>query len=59
MLIRWKQTEDTPYRHVDAGTVAETEDELAKRLVAEGIAEPVAAKAERTVKPKGETAVRK
>jgi hypothetical protein len=59
MLIRWKVTEDTPYRHVDQGTVAETEDELAKQLVADGIAEPVAGKAERAVKPKGEAAVRK
>lgn len=41
MKIRWKQTEDTPLRHVDAGTVAETDDELAKRLISEGIAEPV------------------
>jgi hypothetical protein len=59
MLIRWKETEDTPYRHVDAGTVAETEDDLAKRLIRDGIAEPVAKQAERAVGPKGQTATRK
>lgn len=58
MKIRWIKTEDTPLRHVDAGTVAETEDELAKQLVAEGIAEPVAARAERAVKGGGEKAVK-
>ena len=59
MKIRWLQTEDTPWRHVDAGTVAETEEELAKKLIAAGIAEPVEAKAERAVKPKAQTATRK
>jgi hypothetical protein len=58
MLIRWLKTEDTPYRHVDAGTQAETDEETAKRLIAEGIAVVVPAKAERAVKPKGEKAVK-
>ena len=60
MKLRWLKTEDTPWRHVDEGTVADVEDgELAKRLIAERICEPVAEKAERAVKPKGRTAVKK
>lgn|GEM_PF-6489135 len=59
MLIRWKLTEDTPLRHVDAGTVAETDDELAKRLIAEGFAEVVAVKTERTAGRKARTATKK
>jgi len=60
MKLHWTKTEDTPWRHVDKGTVAEVDDdELAKRLIAEGIAEPVVEKAERAVKPKGRTATRK
>ncbi len=60
MKLHWIKTEDTPFRHVDEGTVAEVDDdELAKRLIAEGIAEPVVEKAERAVKPKGRTATRK
>lgn len=46
MRLRWKVTEDTPYRHVDAGTVADVADDLAERLIAEGIAVPVKTKAE-------------
>lgn len=59
MKIRWIQTEDTPFRHVAEGTEADTDDELAKRLISEGIAVPVVVKAERAVKPKGKTATRK
>ena len=58
MKIRWILTEDTPLRFVEAGTVADTDDELAKQLIAEGIAEPVVEKAERAVKPKAKTAVK-
>lgn len=60
MKLHWLETEDTPLRHVDKGTVADVDDEgLVKRLIAEGIAVPVEEKAERAVKPKGRTAVRK
>lgn len=59
MLIRWKQTEETPLRHVDKGTVAETEDELAKRLIADGIAEEVKVEPEPAARPKARTATRK
>lgn len=60
MKLHWIKTEDTPWRHVDAGTVADVDDaELAKQLVAEGTAEPVVEQAERAVKPKGRTATRK
>lgn len=59
MKLRWIKTEDTPWRHVDAGTVAEVEEELGRRLIAEGIAEPVAERSETAVKPKGRTATRK
>lgn len=60
MKLQWLETEDTPWRHVDKGTVAEVDDEeLAKRLIAEGTAKPVVEKAERAVKPKGRTATRK
>lgn len=58
MLIRWKQAEDTPLRHVPAGTVAETDDALARQLVKDGIAEPVKAEPQKAVRPKGKTAVR-
>ena len=59
MKLHWTKTEDTPWRHVDAGTVADLEDEaLAARLIAEGIAELVVEKAERAVKPKGRTATK-
>ena len=55
--LHWIQTENTPYRYVEAGTIAEVDDDLAARLIAEGIAEPV--KVERAVKAKAETAVKK
>jgi hypothetical protein len=59
MRIRWTQTENTPLRYVEAGTIADTDDELAKQLIAAGIAEPVVEKAERAVRPKASTAVKK
>ena len=60
MKLRWIETEDTPWRHVDAGTVAEVDDAaFARRLIREGICEPVVEQAERAVKPKGRTATRK
>lgn len=60
MKLHWLATEDTPWRHVDAGTVADLADEeLAKRLIADGIAELVIEQAERAVRPKGRRAVRK
>lgn len=57
MRIHWLKTEDTSWRHVDAGTIADVDVETAKRLIAEGIAEPV--KAERSVKPAATKAVKK
>lgn len=59
MKLHWIATENTPDRFTPAGTVAEVDDELGKRLIAEGIAEPVVVKAERAVKPKASTATKK
>ena len=59
MKIRWIKTEDTPHRHVDAGTVADADDELAKQLIDEGTAEPVVEKTERAAKPEAKKATKK
>ena len=59
MKLRWIQTENTPYRYVAEGTEAEVTDERARELIDAGIAVPVPVKAERAVKPKAQTAVKK
>jgi len=59
MLIRWLKTENTGLRYVEAGTVADTEDELARELISAGIAEPVEVKSERAVKAPARKAVKK
>ena len=59
MKVRYTKAIDTPLAWVPEGTEAELPDEEAKRLIADGLAVPVAEKAERAVKAaKAEKAVK-
>ena len=59
MKIRWIQTEDTPLRYVLAGAVADTPDEVAKGLIAAGVAILDEIEAERAVRPRGSRTTKK